>query len=158
MEPAVRSPRIKSGITEGRAQTSRFWPPILPRFLAADRDSLSKPCRAERNFWMQRLEAKNQPKRPQRPPETEGKERYRRKSPQKRPVASRRRDLRFRRIGWWGRYGSNCELPTQSSNRSPTFESGTETFDAETAGRNRVIRANCRSRDCANQRIWQTCL
>ena len=30
-----------------------------------------------------------------------------RKSPQKRPIGSRRRDLRFRRTGWWARQGSN---------------------------------------------------
>src|ERR1700730_14506405 len=59
---------------------------------------------------------------------------------------------------WWRRYGSNCQLPTQSSNRSLTLESGTEIFDAETGGRNGLIRGDCRSRDCANQRIWQTCL
>jgi hypothetical protein len=28
------------------------------------------------------------------------------------------RSVRFRRTGWWGQYGSNCQLPTQSSNRS----------------------------------------
>jgi hypothetical protein len=50
---------------------------------------------------MQRLEAKNRPERPQGPPETERVERYRRKSPQKRPIGSRRPDLRFRRTGWW---------------------------------------------------------
>ena len=40
--------------------------------------------------------------------------RYRPKSPQKRPIPSRRRDLRF------GRNGPNCQPPTQSSNRSLT--------------------------------------
>src|SRR5260370_15552727 len=56
MEPAVRSPRIKSAIT--RLETTRFWPPRLPKFPAADRHWPSKPCRGERNFWMQRREAK----------------------------------------------------------------------------------------------------
>jgi hypothetical protein len=69
---------------------------------------------------MQRREAKNRPERPQGSPETERVERYRRKSPQKRPIGSRRRDLRFRRTGWWGWYGPNCQLPTQSLNRSLT--------------------------------------
>src|SRR5260370_23978027 len=75
MEPAVRSPRIKSAIT--RLETTRFWPPRLPKFPAADRHWPSKPCRGERNFWMQRREAKNRPERPQGSPETERVERYR---------------------------------------------------------------------------------
>ncbi len=36
MEPAVRSARIKSAIT--RLETTRFWPPRLPQFPAAERD------------------------------------------------------------------------------------------------------------------------
>src|SRR5258708_23291029 len=56
MEPAVRSPRIKSAIT--RLETTRFWPLRLPKFPAADRHWLSNPRRGERNFWMQRREAK----------------------------------------------------------------------------------------------------
>src|SRR5712664_5033732 len=83
---------------------------------------------------MQRREAKNRPERPQASPETERVERYRRKSPQKRPIGSRGRDVRFRRTGWWRRKGPNCQPPTQSSNRSLTTESGTEFFDAETEG------------------------
>ena len=102
MESAVRSPRIKSAITTGRARNDA---------LLASQDSQnsrqptgirpSKPCRGERNFWMERLEAKNRPERPQGSPETERVERYRRKSPQKRPIGCRGRDLRFRRTGWW---------------------------------------------------------
>src|SRR5712664_3713600 len=34
-------------------------------------------------------------------------ERYRRKSPQKRPVLSRPGNLQFGRTGWWARQGSN---------------------------------------------------
>ncbi len=102
MESAVRSPWIKSAITTGRARNDALLAlPRLPKFPAADRHWPSKPCREERNFWMQRLEAKNRPERPQGSPETERVERYRRKSPQKRPIGSRRRDLRFRRTGWW---------------------------------------------------------
>ena len=78
----------------------------IPEIPAADRRS--KPCRGERNFWMQRLEAKNQPNRPEGSPETkrEGNDTGE-NSPQKRPIASRRRDLRFRKTGWWARQGSN---------------------------------------------------
>src|ERR1700682_2476976 len=101
MEPAVRSPRTKSAIITDRARNGAFGLPRLQKCPAADRHWPSKPCRGERNFWMQRLEAKNRPERPQVSPETERVERYRRKSPQKRPIGSRRRDLRFRRTGWW---------------------------------------------------------
>ena len=38
------------------------------------------------------------------------------------------------------------------------LESGTEFFDAETGGRNGLIRGDCVRRDRANLRIWQTCL
>src|SRR6266481_2304701 len=108
MESAVRSPWIKSAITTGRARNDALLAlPRLPKFPAADRHWPSKPGRGERNFWMQRLEAKNRPERPQGSPETERVERYRRKSPQKRPIGSRRRDLRFRRTGWWAHQGSN---------------------------------------------------
>jgi hypothetical protein len=51
--------------------------------------------RGERNFWMQRREAKNRPERPQGSPETERAERYPRKSSQKRPVLSRPGNLQF---------------------------------------------------------------
>ena len=101
MEPAVRSPRIKSAITADQAKTTRFWPPRLPKFPAADRHWPSKPCRGERNFWVQRLEAKNRPVRPQGSPETERVERYQRKSPQKRPVLSQPGNLQFGGTGWW---------------------------------------------------------
>src|SRR5258706_8080326 len=56
MEPAFRSPWIKSTITW--LETTRFWPLRPPKFPAADRHWPSKPCRGERNFWMQRREAK----------------------------------------------------------------------------------------------------
>src|SRR5260221_14316723 len=64
---------------------------------------------------MQRREAKNRPERLQGSPETERAQRYRRKSPQKRPIPSRRRDLRFRRTGWW--------WEQSDTNRSPTCNS-----------------------------------
>ena len=79
---------------------------------------------------MQRREAKNRPERPQGSPETERAERYPRKSPQKRPVLSRPGNLQFEGTGWWRSSGPNWLLPTQSSNRSPKLESGTEFFAA----------------------------
>src|SRR3979409_1203471 len=54
------------------------------------------------------------------------------KSPQKRPLSSRRRNAPFGKTGWWRRKGPNCQPPTQSSNRSLAPEPGTEIFDAET--------------------------
>jgi hypothetical protein len=44
----------------------------------------------------------------------------------------------------------NWLLPTQSSNRSPKLESGTEFSAAETARRIGLIRLDCRSRDRAS--------
>jgi hypothetical protein len=43
-----------------------------------------------------------------------------------------RRDYTTTECGWWGWKGPNCQPPTQSSNRSPPSESGTEFFAAET--------------------------
>jgi hypothetical protein len=140
MEPAVRSPRIKSAITAGRAQNGAFFGlPESPNSRQPTGIGRQRPCRTERNFLMQRLQAKNQPNRPQGSPETERGERHRRKSPQKRPIASRHRDLWFRRTGWWGQYGSNCQLPTQSSNRSPISQ--------RKAGNGRLIRQRDRNRE-----------
>ena len=157
MEPAVRGPWIKSAITAGRVQNDALLPPRLPKFQPP---GIGRQNRTTGNgiFRCRDRRPKSQPERPQVSPETERLQRYLRKSPRKRPIRTRRMDLRFRRTGWWRRYGSNCQLPTQSSNPSLTPESGTEIFDAETGGRNGLIRGDCRSRDCANQRIWQTCL
>jgi len=58
MEPAVRSPRTESAIITDRAQNGAFGLPGLPIFPAAERYWWWKPCRGERNFWMQRREAK----------------------------------------------------------------------------------------------------
>jgi hypothetical protein len=110
MEPAVRSPRIKSAIITGRTRNGAFGLRRPPKFPTADRHWPSKPCRRERNFWMQRREAKNRPERPQGSPETERGKRYRPKSPQKRPIRSRRMDLRFRRTGWWCAQSSETGL------------------------------------------------
>jgi hypothetical protein len=111
MESAVRSPRAESAITTNHARNVAFGPKELQYSPVPDPYWPSKPCYGERNFWMQRLEAKNRPERPQGSSETERVERYRRKSPQKRPIGSRRRDLRFRRTGWWARQGSNLRPP-----------------------------------------------
>ena len=51
--------------------------------------------RGERNFWMQRREAKIGLRDRKVSPETERAERYQRKSPQIRPIQRRRWDLRF---------------------------------------------------------------
>src|SRR5258708_18483358 len=68
----------------------------------------------ERNFWIQRPEAKNPPKRPLLSAET-GKVENRRQDPtQKRPLFDRQRLPRFEKTGWWRWYGSNWLPPTQS--------------------------------------------
>jgi hypothetical protein len=159
MESAVRSPWIKSAITTGRARNDA---------LLASQDSQNSrqptgigrqnPAAGNGIFGCRDgrlkigLRDRKGHRRPKEWNDTE------RKSPQKRPIGSRRRDLRFRRTGWWRRSGSNCLLPTQGSNPSPKLESGTEFFAAETGRRNGLIRLDCRSRDRANQNIWQTCL
>ena len=56
------------------------------------------------------------------------------KSPQKRPLWSRRRNAQFGKTGWWRHSGTNWRPTTQSSNRSLRSASGTEFFDAETEG------------------------
>jgi hypothetical protein len=56
------------------------------------------------------------------------------------PLFDRRRFPRF------GRSGSNCLLPTQSSNQSPNLQPGTEFFAAETGRRNGLIRLDCTSK------------
>jgi hypothetical protein len=61
----------------------------------------SQPGRGERNFWIQRREAEYRPAKPQVSPETERTEKYRRKSPHKRPVLTGPGHLRFGGTGWW---------------------------------------------------------
>src|SRR6266851_1074016 len=59
MEPAVRSPRIESAIIADRARNGAFGPPQDSQSSrAANGYWPSEPCRGERNFWMQRREAK----------------------------------------------------------------------------------------------------
>jgi hypothetical protein len=52
------------------------------------------------------------------------------------------------------------KLPTPHPVVEPVsdIESGTEIFDAETGGRNGLIRGKYASRDCGYQRFWRTCL
>ena len=95
----VRSPRIKSAIT--RLETTRFSPPRLPKFPAADRHWPSQLSPGKPSFRGRRRKARNLLEKPNLLPETEKAQRYWRKSPQKRPIPSWRRDLRFRRTGWW---------------------------------------------------------
>jgi hypothetical protein len=71
MEPAVQSPRTESAIITDLAQNGGFGLRRLPIFRAAERYWPWKPWPGERNFWMQRREAKNRPERPQVSPETE---------------------------------------------------------------------------------------
>src|ERR1039458_10767489 len=56
MEPAVRSPRTEPAISTDRVERSVLAPKLLPRFPGCPR--WSQPGRGERNFWMQRREAK----------------------------------------------------------------------------------------------------
>jgi len=59
-------------------------------------------------------------------PETERAQRYRRKSPQKRPIPSRRRDLRFRRTGWWCAQSYANRSPCYLANIRVIFENNSE--------------------------------
>src|SRR5258708_39080511 len=68
----------------------------------------------ERNFWIQRPEAKNPPKRPLLSAET-GKVENRRQGPtQKRPLFDRQRLPRFQKTGGWRWYGSDWLPPPQA--------------------------------------------
>ena len=76
--------------------------PECPSFRAAEQIIRRlKSGRRERNFWMQRREAKNRPKRRLMSGETEKPERHRRISPQKRPIWSLSGNPWFGRTGWW---------------------------------------------------------
>src|SRR5260370_8313893 len=86
----------------------------------------------ERNFWIQRPEAKNPPKRPLLSAETGKVENWRQDPTQKRPLFDRRRFPRFEKTGWWRRSGPNCMLPTQSSIQPPNLVPPTEFFAAAT--------------------------
>src|SRR6266404_4794299 len=73
-----------------------FLPPRIPDTQAAEPSFCpSKSGRRERNFWMQRPEAKNRLERPLISTETGRPHRGRRISPQKPPISDRRRFPRF---------------------------------------------------------------
>jgi hypothetical protein len=75
------------------------------------------------------------------------------RSPQKKASFRSFTVWRFGKTGWWRRKGPSCQLPSQSSNQSPTLEPGTEFFDAETAARIRHFLRDFSSRDRILQRI-----
>src|ERR1700736_5950834 len=107
MESAVRSPWIKSAITTNRArsdallasqdsQNSRQPTGIGRQNPAAGTEFLDTETGVKIG-----LRDRKDHRRPKEWNDTG------RKSPQKRPIGSRRRDLPFRRTGWWARQGSN---------------------------------------------------
>src|SRR5258705_11827793 len=77
MEPTVRNPGIESAIG-CRCSKLESQQTIPERRLVS---SVSKFSRRERNFWMQRLEAKNPPERPLLSAETGNVENRRQESP-----------------------------------------------------------------------------
>src|SRR5258707_11381064 len=94
-------------------------PPISPKFPAAERDlAVENPAAGNGIFGCRDERLKIGLRDRKGSPETERAERYPRKSPQKRPIRSRRMDLRFRKTGWWRHSGTNWRPTTQSSNRS----------------------------------------
>ena len=116
MESAVRCPRIKSAITTGRARNDA---------LLASQDSQNSrqptgigrqnPAAGNGIFGCRDWRLKNglrDRKGHRRPKEWND---TGRKSPQKRPIGSRGRDLRFRRTGWW--------CAQSDTNRSPVGNS-----------------------------------
>src|SRR5260370_15558832 len=80
MEPTVRSPRIEPAIRSGRCSNLASQQTQFPRRLVS---SVPKFSRRERNFWMQRPEAKNPPERPLLSAETGNVENGRQASPRK---------------------------------------------------------------------------
>src|ERR1039458_6442022 len=107
MEPAVRSPRIEPAISTDRTRRSVLArkTPKIPEF--PDGLGGPQPYCGERNFWMQRREAKiglrdrkchrrlNEQNDTGENPHT------------KRPILTRPGNLRFGRTGWW--WKQSCE-------------------------------------------------
>ena len=158
MEPAVRSARIEPTIVPTRLETAFFSSQDSESPNRQTALCRSKRCRRERNFWTQRPEAKNPPERPLLSAET---------GSSKIGVKNAGRnglfliDDGFRssgRLDGGDHLDQTACSPRSHRNQSPILESGTEFFAAETGRRNGLIRLDCRSRDRANQRIWQTCL
>src|ERR1700730_4029693 len=158
MEPAVRGARIEPTIVATRLEAAFF----------ASQDSefpnrqtalcRSKRCRRERNFWTQRPEAKNPPERPLLSAET-GSSKIGVKNAGRNGLFLIGDGLRSSgRLDGGDHLDQTACSPRSHRNQSPKVESGTEFFAAETGRRNGLFRLDCRSRDRANQRIWQTCL
>ena len=87
-----RPPLSRSRYVKNAACEKHNNPGLPIRFWA------SKPCRRERNFLLQRREAKIGLERPRASLETKTAEQYLRKSPQKRPVSNRGRFPWFRGV------------------------------------------------------------
>src|ERR1700738_3995544 len=95
----------------------------------------------ERNFWIQRPEAKNPPKRPLLSAETGKVENWRQDPTRRNGLFSIDDGFRgSRRLDGGDDLDQNCMLPTQSSNQSPNLEPGTEFFAAETGAQNPPFR------------------
>ena len=101
MEPTVRSPWIESAIITDRVRNVAFGLPNPKNSRQPTGIWPSKTLPRGTEFLDAETGGQNRAERPQVSPETERAERYQRKSPQKRPIRSRRWDLRFRRTGWW---------------------------------------------------------
>ena len=113
MDPTVRSARTKSAIIMATARTAILLPRI-PDLQPAERSfAPSKSSCQERNFWMQRPEAKNRLWTPLMCTETESPVTIPAKSAQKRPLFDRGRFPRFVKTGWW--------RMQSLANRSPTW-------------------------------------
>src|SRR5882757_3300965 len=105
MEPAVRKTRAESAIVADRKRTAPFDSQGLPIFPGCRTVLAVETLPRGTEFLDTETGGCNRPERPQVSPETERAERYRRKSPQKRPIQSRCRDLWFGGTGWWRRKG-----------------------------------------------------
>src|SRR5258708_4215919 len=95
MEPAVRSPWIESAIITDRVRNVAFGLPNPKNSRQPTGIWPSKTLPRGTEFLDAETGGQNRAERPQVSPETDRAERYQRKSPQKRPIRSRRWDLRF---------------------------------------------------------------
>src|SRR6266436_4405611 len=102
MGSAVRSGRIESAIITDRVRNIAFCLARLPQFPAIRPASAVAILPRGTEFFDAETGGRNRLERPQVSAETERAARYRRKSPQKRLIRGRRRDLRFRRTGCGG--------------------------------------------------------
>src|SRR5450432_687747 len=127
MESAVRSPWIKSAITTGRARNDA---------LLASQDSQNSrqptgigrqnPAAGNGIFGCRdgRLKIGLRDRKGHRRPKEWND--TGRKSPQKRPIGSQRRDLRFRRTGWWCAQSYTNRSPCYLTNIRVIFENNSE--------------------------------